>query len=81
MLDSPSSLLGGIGAEIAAGNLIPFLGPDLLGMDGEPPVPMGARALSLLLASRVGVPGRIKNNLWHSAQYIETHKHRSRWTS
>jgi len=24
----------------------------------------------------VGVPGRIKNNLWHSAQYIETHKHR-----
>lgn len=76
MLDSPSSLLAGIGAEIAAGNLIPFLGPDVLTIGAEPPVPVGARALSLALASKVGVPGRIKNNLWHSAQYIETHKHR-----
>ncbi|MBI3444111.1 MAG: SIR2 family protein [Magnetospirillum sp.] len=76
MLDSPASLLGGIGAEMAAGNLIPFLGPDVLNMEAEPPVPVGARALALLLASRVGVPGRIKQNLWHAAQYIETHKHR-----
>lgn len=76
MLDSPTSLLAGIGAEMAAGNLIPFLGPEVLLLDAEPPVPVGARALSHALASRVGVPGRIKNNLWHSAQYIETHKHR-----
>ena len=76
MLDSPSSLLAGIGGEIAAGNLIPFLGPDVLTLNGEPPVPVGAKALALLLASKVGVPGRIKNNLWHAAQYIESHKHR-----
>jgi hypothetical protein len=76
MLDSPASLLAGIGAEMAAGNLIPFLGPEVLCLDGEPPVPVGARALAHALASKVGVPGRIKNNLWHSAQYIETHKHR-----
>jgi hypothetical protein len=76
MLDSPTSLLAGIGAEMKAGNLIPFLGPEVLTLGSEPPVPVGARALSLALASKVGVPGRIKNNLWHSAQYIETHKHR-----
>lgn len=76
MLDSPKSLLAEIGAEIAAGNLVPFLGPDVLLMEGEPPVPVGARALALALGAKVGVPGRIKNNLWHSAQYIETHKHR-----
>jgi hypothetical protein len=76
MLDSPTSLLAEIGSGIAAGTLIPFLGPEVLTLDAEPPVPVGARALSLALASKVGVPGRIKNNLWHSAQYIETHKHR-----
>ena len=76
MLDSPTALLSGIGAEIAAGNLIPFLGPDVLLAGGLSPVPTGARELALLLSTKVGVPGRIKNNLWHSAQYIETHKHR-----
>jgi len=76
MLDSPTSLLAGIGAEIAAGNLIPFLGPDVLRLEAEPPVPAGARDLALLLGTKVGVPGRIRNNLWHAAQYIETHKHR-----
>ncbi len=76
MLDSPTSLLKGIGGEIAAGHLIPFLGPDVLALGGEPVVPNGARALALALSSKVGVPGRIKQNLWHAAQYIETHKHR-----
>ncbi|MDO8605660.1 MAG: SIR2 family protein [Phaeospirillum sp.] len=76
MLDSPATLLAGLGGEIAAGTLIPFLGPDVLTMDGPSTVPTGARDLALLLASKVGVPGRIKQNLWHAAQYIETHKHR-----
>ncbi len=76
MRDSPSSLLAGLGAKIAAGDLIPFLGPDLLGLGGAPPVPAGARELALLLGARSGVPGRIRNNLWHAGQYIESHKHR-----
>jgi hypothetical protein len=28
------------------------------------------------MCSRVAVPGRIRNNLWHTAQYIETFRHR-----
>ncbi|MGE5504191.1 MAG: SIR2 family NAD-dependent protein deacylase [Actinomycetota bacterium] len=68
--------LAGLRAEVAAGRLIPYLGPDLLGLDADPPVPAGARELALKLGAKVAVPGRFKNNLWHSAQYIESHRHR-----
>jgi hypothetical protein len=74
--DNPRGLLTEIGRRMAAGNVIPFLGPEVLSIDGEPPVPVGARQLAQLLCSKVGVPGRIRNNLWHTAQYIETFKHR-----
>ncbi|MCR6632247.1 MAG: SIR2 family protein [Magnetospirillum sp.] len=70
-------LLERLSADVAAGRLIPYLGPDVLTLGpAEPPVPAGARALSQLLSSRVAVPGRIRNNLWHTAQYIETFRHR-----
>ena len=73
----PPHLLTEIAAGIAAGRLIPYLGPEVLTLGAEPPpVPTGARELAHLLAGRVAVPGRIRNNLWHSAQYIETHRHR-----
>ncbi len=73
----PPRLLAEIGALVAAGRLIPYLGPEVLTLGPEPPpVPTGARELSHLLSARVAVPGRIRNNLWHSAQYIETHRHR-----
>ena len=72
-----SSLLRLIADQVAQGSLIPYLGPEVLSLGAEaPPVPTGARELAHLLASRVGVPGRIRNNLWHSAQYIESHRHR-----
>ena len=73
---TPAALLAEVGAGIAGGRLIPFLGPDVLRLAPDPPVPVGARALAHALAGRVGVPGRLRNNLWHSAQYIETHRHR-----
>jgi hypothetical protein len=70
-------IIGDIGRKIAGGQLIPFLGPQVLSLSPQPcPVPMGARDLSHWLTSRVAVPGRIRNNLWHSAQYIETFRHR-----
>lgn len=66
-----------IGRDVAAGRLIPYLGPGVLEEGGrEPPVPATPRALVAALTSRVGVPGRIRNNLWSSAQYIETQRHR-----
>ncbi|HLO75060.1 MAG TPA: SIR2 family protein [Magnetospirillum sp.] len=74
---APHALMERLSAEMAAGRLIPYLGPEILTLGPvESPVPAGARALSHLMASRVAVPGRIRNNLWHTAQYIETFRHR-----
>jgi hypothetical protein len=72
----PRAELAGLRAEVVAGRLIPYLGPDLLTLDGEPPVPAGARALAHRLGAQVAVPGRFRDNLWHAAQYIESHRHR-----
>lgn len=76
MTETPAALAAQIGAGLRAGHLIPFLGPEVLTLEHEPPVPVGARALAHLLGTRVAVPGRIRNNLWHAAQYIETNRHR-----
>ena len=76
MPDASGSLLGKLGGEVAAGRLIPFLGPDLLGLNGPPVVPAGARELANLLSAKTAVPGRLRNNLWHAAQYIESNRHR-----
>jgi len=73
---SPAALAAEIGADIAAGRLIPFLGPEVLALEAEPPVPIGARPLAHRLGERVAVPGRFRNNLWHASQYIETNRHR-----
>ena len=70
------TLLDEIGRGIAAGRLIPYLGPEVLTFETIPPVPVGARPLAHALNSRVAVPGRVRNNLWHTSQYIETHRHR-----
>lgn len=71
------ALLEQIARETAAGERIVYLGPDVLTLGpNEPPVPTDARALAQMLSSRVAVPQRIRNNMWHTAQYIETFRHR-----
>ncbi|MBF0561554.1 MAG: SIR2 family protein [Alphaproteobacteria bacterium] len=62
---------------IAAGGLIPYLGPGVLELGtGGPLGPASTRALVDRLSARVAVPGRIRGNLWAAAQYIESHRHR-----
>ena len=69
--------LAALGADIAAGRLIPYLGPGVLTLGaGEPPVPASTEALAAALTRRVGVPRRIRQDVWAAAQYIETYKHR-----
>lgn len=76
-MTDPRAILSTLGPEVAAGRLIPYLGPEVLGLgDAGPPVPVGARELSHRLCAKVAVPGRIRNNLWHTAQYIESFRHR-----
>lgn len=74
---APHEIVADLGRRIGAGQLIPFLGPEVLTLGAEPaPVPTGARELAARLSKRVAVPGRIRNNMWHTAQYIETFRHR-----
>jgi hypothetical protein len=74
---TPKEIMADLGRRIAAGRMVPYLGPEVLTLTPEPsPVPSEARELSQMLSKRVAVPGRIRNNLWHSAQYIETFRHR-----
>lgn len=76
-MSDPRALMENLAAEMAAGRLIPYLGAEVLSLGHEvSPVPVGARELAQLMSSRVAVPGRIRNNLWHTAQYIETFRHR-----
>lgn len=68
--------LNAIGKDVAGGRLVPFLGPGVLGDAEGCPVPVSPRGLAAVLASQVGIPGRIRNNMWSAAQYIETKRHR-----
>ena len=72
-----STLLATLGAQVAAGELVPFLGPGVLAMgETASALPTSPVALVARLAAKVGIPGRIRNNLWGAAQYIETNRHR-----
>lgn len=77
MTPETRDLLAKIGQDVAAGQCVPYLGPGVLEM-GEAACPVPTSPLDLVgrLTSKVGVPGRIRNNLWSSAQYIETNRHR-----
>jgi hypothetical protein len=66
-----------ISAGLAAGTVIPYLGPGALAL--EPAtcrVPATPEDLVKLLTTRVSVPHKIRNNLTAAAQFIENFKHR-----
>jgi hypothetical protein len=61
-------------AQLRTGALIPYIGPGLLGPDaGCPTTPV---QLAAALNAKVAVPGRIRTNLWSTAQWIESHRHK-----
>lgn len=63
--------------EIKDGVRIPYLGPELAGLQpGGASVPDSTPALAKALAAKVAVPGKLKGNVWAAAQYIETYRHR-----
>lgn len=72
MIDAVSIL----GRGLTDGVFVPYLGSEVLSLDGPPPVPASCLELAAALAARTGVPGRIRKNVWSSAQYIESYKHR-----
>lgn len=72
-----TATLQDISAGLAAGTIIPYLGPEVLTL--EPAtchVPATPEDLVKLLTSKVSVPHKIRNNLTAAAQFIENFKHR-----
>ena len=50
---APHEIVADLGRRIGAGQLIPFLGPEVLTLGAEPaPVPTGARELAARLSKR-----------------------------
>lgn len=69
-------LLDRLGTDLALGRLVPYLGPGLLSLEGEPAVPDSPQALAAFFGSKAALPRRVRGNLWGSAQVIETSRHR-----
>jgi hypothetical protein len=65
--------LSALGAAVKAGTLVPYLGPGVL---AEAQVPVSPEALAMALHAKVPVPGRVRGNMWGSAQFIEGRRHR-----
>ncbi|QJD29379.1 SIR2 family NAD-dependent protein deacylase [Methylococcus geothermalis] len=65
-----------IQAGLAGGQVIPYLGPGVLGLDGSTAVPSAPETLVELITAKVTVPHKIRKNLTAAGQYIENFKHR-----
>ncbi len=61
---------------LAAGQVIPYLGPAVLGLEGSTAVPGAPETLVDLITAKVTVPHKIRKNLTAAGQYIENFKHR-----
>ncbi|MGI9211641.1 MAG: SIR2 family NAD-dependent protein deacylase [Methylococcaceae bacterium] len=65
-----------LAAGLRSGQIIPYLGPEVLGLDSEMDIPTHPQALVALITAKVTVPHKIKNNLTAACQYVENFKHR-----
>jgi len=61
---------------LAAGQVIPYLGPAVLGLEGSTAVPSAPETLVELITAKVTVPHKIRKNLTAAGQFIENFKHR-----
>jgi hypothetical protein len=61
---------------LRSGRIIPYLGPGMLGLIPDVPVPATPEALVALLVVKATVPHKIRNRLTQAAQFIENFKHR-----
>ncbi|OCK53890.1 SIR2 family protein [Bradyrhizobium sp. LMTR 3] len=74
------AILTDVATRLRAGSIVPYLGPGLADLF-KPDPPMTPEALAAFFATKVALPRRAKGNVWASAQYIESNKHRSTVTA
>lgn len=65
-----------LASGLKEGRVVPYLGPGVLDLIPDCPVPSTPEALVALLTAKVTVPHKIRNRLTQAAQYIENFKHR-----
>ena len=70
------SLVNDIARRLEAGAVIPYLGPDMLALCSDAPVPGNPVALAEIMTSKVSVPHKLRKRLTPAAQFIENFKHR-----
>jgi len=71
-----SDLIHDIARQLDAGRVIPYLGPDMLSLCADVPVPATPLALAEFMTAKVSVPHKIRKRLTQAAQFIENFKHR-----
>jgi hypothetical protein len=71
-----SAVLADIRIRLAADQLVPYLGPALIGLEGPAPVPATPEGVAAELHKRAPAPGRIRTSMWSVAQFIESRRHR-----
>jgi hypothetical protein len=67
---------GRLAEDLAAGRIIPYLGPEVLALSPDTTVPSSPETLVELITAKVTVPHKIRKNLTAASQYIENFKHR-----
>ena len=71
-----TELIGELVDGLKKGRIVPYLGPHVLEMVPDVPVPATPEALVALLVAKATVPHKIRNRLTQAAQFIENFKHR-----
>ena len=71
-----TDLIHTIACQLEAGAVIPYMGPDMLGLCATLRVPATPLALAESMTAKVSVPHKIRKRLTQAAQFIENFKHR-----
>ena len=71
-----ADILEEIRTGLAAGQVVPYLGPGMLDLIPDCPLPSSPESLVERLVAKASVPHKIRGNLTAAAQFIENFKHR-----
>ena len=71
-----TDMINDIARALDSGAVIPYLGPEMLGLCASGTVPATPLALAESMTAKVSVPHKIRKRLTQAAQFIENFKHR-----
>lgn len=75
-MNTAPSQIHTVGRLIAAGGVIPYLGPAMLSLCEDVQCPSTPEALAERMTAKASVPHKIRRRLTQAAQFIENFKHR-----